>query len=58
MKAEGPKTTQTTFVVTAIFISQMTVTAGSASQALDLAEELGRKGATMERLSNWHAHEV
>lgn len=60
MKKSGVnESTQQTFVVTAIFVTQMTVTAGTESRALELAEmELAAKGATMRDLSNWHAHRV
>ena len=54
-----PAPTHQTFVVTAIFITQKTVTAGSVSAALDLAHEtLVEDGATKKDLCNWHAHPV
>lgn len=54
-----PVSTQQSFVVTAIFMTQKTVTAGSESQALEMAEaELVMEGAKSRNLCNWFAHRV
>jgi hypothetical protein len=51
---------QQTFVVTAIFVKQMTVTAKSVSHAQDVAEQRGllQTDGTDLSLSNWHGHKV
>lgn len=57
-KVDIPNTTQQTFVVTAIFVKQMTVKAKSVSHAQDVAEEQGLLTVEGAGLSNWHGHAV
>lgn len=53
-------TTQRSFVVTAVFVKQITVQAKSVSHAQDVAESQGLLTTDGKDLSvsNWHGHEV
>lgn len=57
-KADVNAPTQQTFVVTAVFVKQMTVSAKSVSHAQEVAEAKGllETDGTDLSVSNWHAH--
>lgn len=58
-KTGTPGSTQDTFVVTAVFMTQRTIKAKSVSQALDIAQDtLVEEGATRKDALNWQAHPV
>jgi hypothetical protein len=61
MKQVDKKTSgdQQAFVVTAVFITQRTITARNETEALGIAEAgLVGEGAKVENLCNYYAHKV
>lgn len=57
-KSEIPGCPQQSFVITAIFVKQMTVKAKSVSDAQNRAEEQGLLVVEGAELSNWHGYAV